>query len=195
MRHRIGDATVLTPNLIEPRLCPQLNLLSRHVTLQSVTPTLANSPKVLGQLISMNGEHDCWPFPITMTAPNGISTSNLVKSCFRGPQGEHNIPDQEMMRDGQCERCQEFYRDYVCCESHHRTQSNISSPPVVMSLAMAAIKPPMSFHFDADTSAARSTIEPLPPCGGSWILSFNSFGGRGSAQVYGPAGVNGSSGI
>ena len=48
VRHRIGDATISTPDLIKPRLLPQPSPLSRHATLKSVAPAPANSPKVLG---------------------------------------------------------------------------------------------------------------------------------------------------
>ena len=91
VRRRIGDATLSTPDLVEPRFCPQPSPLSRHATLQSVAPTPANSPKVLGRPISTNGEHDSRPFPITVTTPNGISPVGLKPAYGFGGTGSTTV--------------------------------------------------------------------------------------------------------
>lgn len=63
-----GNATLSTPDLsLQTRFCPQPSPLSRHATLQTATPTPANSPKMFDRLMRTNGEHDYRPSPVAST--------------------------------------------------------------------------------------------------------------------------------
>jgi inositol-hexakisphosphate 5-kinase len=87
-RRKFGDATLSTPDLgVETRFCPQPSPLSMHASLQSVTPTPDNSPRILGRFLNTVGEHDHRTTSAPPMTPNGLNPIDLKPACGFGGTG------------------------------------------------------------------------------------------------------------